>query len=246
MLRNFRVISKISLRNLVRQRRRNILLGICIAVGMSILVVTTAFTTGLTDIIFNKLMLYMTGHIRVNALESTSQLAMVIRDTPRFVDYIKKNVDGVKRIDETNSAMGRAIGNRKTALLMLIGTTKSQGEENSGDFVMDEGNFNDIFKKDLYPGMVLFKNTAKELNVKLNDLVYVKFDTIYKQPQSPAFKVVGIIKSENMFMDMGAMVDNAQIKTLLNMKPEESKGLNIVVDYPGDHARVIMEANKPN
>jgi ABC-type lipoprotein release transport system permease subunit len=243
MFRNFRVISKISLRNLVRQRRRNILLGVCIAVGMSILVVTTSFTNGLTDIIFNKLMVYMTGHIRVENTESAPTIAQVMRDTPRFVELIKKTVPGVNRIDETNAAMGRAIGNRKTALLMLIGSVKNNGDNDNGDFAMAEGNFEDIYKNDLYPGIVLFKSTANELNVKLNDLVYVKFDTIYKQPQSPAFKIVGIIRSENMFMDMAALVDNDKLKTLLNLRPEESMGLNVVVDHPGDQARIIQEAN---
>ncbi|MBN2354214.1 MAG: FtsX-like permease family protein [Spirochaetales bacterium] len=244
MLRNFRVISKISLRNLVRQRRRNILLGVCITIMMSILVVTTSFTNGLTDIIFNKLMLYITGHIRVSSTESTSSLSRVTRDTPRLIELIKENVADVQRIDETISVFGRAIGNRKTALLMLIGATQSQGEENSGDFVIDAGDFNDIFKEDLYPGVVLFKNTAKELNVKLNDLIYVKFETIYKQPQSPALKVVGIIRSENMFMDMAALMDIRKLKTFLNMKAEESMGLNVVVNHPGDRLRTILSADR--
>ena len=65
MFRNFSVISKISVRNLVRQKRRNILLGVCIVVSMAVLVLTSSFTNGLSDIIFNKLMVLMTGHITV-------------------------------------------------------------------------------------------------------------------------------------------------------------------------------------
>jgi putative ABC transport system permease protein len=244
MLRNFRMISKISLRNLVRQRRRNILLGVCIAVGMSILVVTTSFTGGLTDVIFNKLMVFMTGHIRVEPTESTSQLATVMRDTPRMKELIMTNVDGVRRIDETTMAFGRAIGNRKTGLLMLVGSDQRQTSNEGSDFVMAEGNFDDIYKTDLYPGIVLFQGTATELNVKLNDLIYVKFNTIYNQPQSPALKVVGIIRSQNMFMDMVGLMDLTKLKPLLNLKPEESQGLNIVVDYPDNRGLIMMEANK--
>ena len=244
MLRNFRVISKISLRNLVRQRRRNILLGICIAVGMSILVVTTSFTNGLTDVIFNRLMVYMTGHINVKSEESTTHLASVIRDTPRLETLVRQNVDGVKRIDEQIGAFGRAIGNHKTALLMLVGSDKNRQGDDNGDFVMAEGRFDDIYKADLYPGIIVFQSTANGLNVKLNDLIYVKFNTIYKQPQSPAFKVVGIIRSQNLMMDMVGLVDVKKLKPFLNLKPQESLGLNVIVNYPDDQMHILRDSDK--
>ena len=74
------IITKISLRNLVRQRKRNIPLGICIALSMCILIVVFAYTSGITDILFNKIMTYAFGHIRVEMTENTSQMRQVIRD----------------------------------------------------------------------------------------------------------------------------------------------------------------------
>ena len=241
-VRSVRVVSKIAFRNLVRQFRRNLLLGIGIAVSMCILVVTASFTNGLTDILFNRVMVYMTGHIRVVEDSYVSRRSDVIRDTPRFIEIIKKTVPGIKRIDVTVSAFGRSIGNGKTGMCALVGIPKDA--DFYKDTQLEAGHTEDIFKPDVFPGIILYKNAAKDINVGLNDIVTVRFDTIYGQSQAPKFKVVGLIPSENMFMDVAAFVDQDTLRQLLNMKPDESLGLNIVTDYPEDQRRVIQEANK--
>ena len=241
-MRSIRVVAKIAFRNLVRQFRRNLLLGIGIAVSMCILVITASFTNGLTDILFNKVMVYMTGHIRVIEDSYTTRRSDVIRDTPRFIETIKKTVPGIKRIDVTISAFGRSVGNGKTGLCALVGIPRD------ADFYretqLESGNPQDIFKPDVFPGIILYKNAAKDINVGMNDIVTVRFDTVYGQSQAPKFKVVGLIPSENMFMDVAAFVDQETLRGLLNLKPDESLGLNIVTAYPEDARKVIAEANK--
>ena len=240
--RSVRVVSKIAFRNLVRQFRRNLLLGIGIAVSMCILVITAAFTNGLTDILFNRVMVYMTGHIRVQEDSYVSRRSDVIRDTPRFIQIIKDTVPGIKRIDVTISAFGRSIGNGKTGLCALIGIPRDA--DFYKDTNLEAGHVEDIFKPAVFPGIIMYKNAAKEINVGLNDTVTVRFDTIYGQSQAPKFRVVGLIPSENMFMDVAAFVDQDTLRQMLNMKADESLGLNIVTDYPEDQRKIIAEANK--
>jgi ABC-type lipoprotein release transport system permease subunit len=240
--RSIRVVSKIAFRNLVRQFRRNLLLGIGIAVSMCILVITASFTNGLTDILFNKVMVYMTGHIRVIQDSYVTRRSDVIRDVPRFIQAIRTNVPGIKRIDVDIGAFGRSIGNGKTGMIYLVGIPKDA--DFYKDTNLESGHVEDIFKPDVFPGIIMYKNAAKEINIGLNDIVTVRFDTVYGQSQAPKFKVVGLIPSENMFMDVAAFVDQDTLRTLLNLKPDEALGLNIVVDYPDDQAKVIAEANK--
>jgi ABC-type lipoprotein release transport system permease subunit len=241
-LRSAGVIATISFRNLVRQFRRNVLLGIGIAVGMCILVVTSSFTSGLTDILFNKVLVYMTGHISVKMSEYTSRRADVIRDRPRFTRTIQETVEGVVRIEEVVSAFGRTIGNGKTGLAALVGIP--QDSEFYDETQLEEGNPRDIFKPDVFPGIILYKNAAKDINVRMNDIVTVRFETVYGQSQAPKFKVVGIIPSENMFMDMAAFMDIEVLRGMLNLKPDECLGLNIVVSYPQDAGKVILQADR--
>jgi ABC-type lipoprotein release transport system permease subunit len=241
-LRSLRVVTAIAVRNMVRQFRRNLLLGIGIAVGMCILVITASFTSGLTDILFNKVMVYMTGHLRVAMDSYTTRRSDVVRDVPRFIAEIKDHVPGIVRIDETVSAFGRTVGNGKTGMVALIGIPRDS--DFYKDTQLESGSTKDMFKPDVFPGIVMYKNAAKDINVKLNDIVTVRFQTVYGQSQAPKFKVVGLIPSENMFMDVAAFVDMAEMRKLLNLKPEESLGLNIVTSYPGDSQKVIKVANE--
>lgn len=241
-LRSAGVILTIAFRNLVRQFRRNVLLGLGIAVGMCILVVTSSFTGGLTDILFNKILVYLTGHITVKMNEYTTRRADVIRDKPRFVRAIEETVEGVVRIDEDVSAFGRSIGNGKTGLVALVGIP--QDSEFYDETQLEAGSPQDLFKPDVFPGIILFKNAANDINVRMNDLVTVRFETIYGQSQAPKFKVVGLIPSENMFMDTAAFVDVEVLRGMLNLKPNECLGLNVVVSYPQDARKVIAQADR--
>lgn len=241
-LRSLRVVSKIAFRNLIRQFRRNVLLSAGIAVGMCILVVTASFTSGLTDILFNKMLVYMSGHIKVVRDEYTTRRSDVIRDTDRFIKTIRENVDGIKEIDQSVSAFGRVVGNGKTGLVALVGVARDSNFYKDTD--LEAGNVRDMYKPDVFPGILLYKNAAKELNVGLNDTVTVRFQTVYGQSQAPKYKVVGLIPSSNMFMDVAAFVDRETLRSQLNMKPNESLGLQIVTTYPQDAQKVIAMANK--
>ncbi len=240
--RSAKVVMTIAFRNLVRQFRRNLLLGIGIAVSMCILVVTTSFTNGLTDILFNKIMVYMTGHIAVVEKSYTTRRSDVIRDVPRVIEAIRKTVPGIKRIDVGVAAFGRSIGNGKTGIMALVGIPRDADFYNETQ--LETGNPRDIFKPDVFPGIIMYKNAARDINVRLNDIVTVRFDTVYGQSQAPKFKVVGIIPSENMFMDVAAFVDQDTLRQMLNLKPDEAQQLSIVTTYPEDTRRVIAAANK--
>ena len=241
-IRSLRVVSKIAFRNLLRQFRRNVLLSVGIAVGMCILVVTSSFTSGLTDILFNKMLVYMSGHIKVVMDEYTTRRSDVIRDTDRFIRAIKENVDGIKEIDQSVAAFGRVVGNGKTGLVALVGVARNSNFYDDTD--LESGHTRDIYKPDVFPGILLYKNAAKELNVGMNDTVTVRFQTVYGQSQAPKYKVVGLIPSSNMFMDVAAFVDQDTLRQQLNMKPNESLGLQIVTTYPQDAQKVIEQANK--
>jgi ABC-type lipoprotein release transport system permease subunit len=240
-LRSLRVIAAIAFRNLVRQFRRNLLLGIGIAVSMVVLVVTASYTNGLTDILFNKVMVYWTGHIRVIEDSYVTRRSDVIRDKARFIDIIRASVPGIKQIDEVTTAYARALGNERTALVALIGIPKDRKDFfTAAD--MDAGNPRGIFTPGVFPGILLYKNTANDLNVRMNDIVTMRFDTIYGQAQAPKFRVVGILPSQNVFQDSGVFVDMDTLKGLLNMKPDETQALNIVTTYPQDQKKVAQAA----
>ncbi len=92
---------------------------------MCVLVVTTSFTSGLSDILFNRVLVFMTGHIAVQELQYTTRRTDVIRDKDRIIGLIKQNVEGIKSIDEGVGAFGRTIGNGRTGMVYLVGLDRS-------------------------------------------------------------------------------------------------------------------------
>jgi ABC-type lipoprotein release transport system permease subunit len=240
--RSARVVATISFRNLVRQFRRNLLLGIGIAVSMCVLVVTASFTSGLSDILFNRVLVYMTGHIGVQEMEYTTRRTDVIRDKDRIIAVIKKNVEGIKSINESVGVFARTIGNGKTGMAFLVGLDRNSDFYDQTQ--LEKGDPRDIYKPNVFPGVILYKNAARDLNVGLADIITARFQTIYGQNQAVKFKVVGIIPSENMFMDVAAFVDSEVLRRELNMGPQEVIGLEVVTDYPENSQKVIAMANR--
>lgn len=48
-----KMLLNLSLRNLLRQKRRNIMLGVAIGIGVAILTMAGSFSRGISDIMFN-------------------------------------------------------------------------------------------------------------------------------------------------------------------------------------------------
>ncbi|MCP4405972.1 MAG: hypothetical protein GY801_52855, partial [bacterium] len=125
------MLLKISLRNLFRQKRRNILLGIGIAFGMSILIISNAFAHGLSDILLNKIIKWMTGHVRVMVVEKQNEREWaIVRDNERFSKIINEHIAGDKDVSEDVSSQpgsgghkhtARALGNGAAEFIVVVG-----------------------------------------------------------------------------------------------------------------------------
>jgi ABC-type lipoprotein release transport system permease subunit len=59
------VIFNIALRNILRQKRRNLLLGIAITFGAMVLILANAFSHGITKVLFERIVKYTNGHVAV-------------------------------------------------------------------------------------------------------------------------------------------------------------------------------------
>jgi len=111
----------LSARNLLRQKRRNAMLGVAIGFGMMILVMADSFASGLSDTLLNRVIVYMTGHLEVAMMEKSKAELRVIRDKDRFLKIIRDNLDDVKEIYEAIDVYTRVIGNGKSDNSIVIG-----------------------------------------------------------------------------------------------------------------------------
>jgi ABC-type lipoprotein release transport system permease subunit len=239
------VVTKISLRNLIRQRRRNILLGICMAVSMCILVLVFAFTSGITDILFNKVLVYMSGHIRMEMNENTNHFNTIIRDTDRFKRIAEQTVDGIGEMYHEIGAFVRCLGNGKASSVVLIGMNPSDLDD---PFVQQmkilDGSVEDVLLNTEEDAVGLFKQTADDLNIKLGDTIKVRMNTFSGQVQSAVLTVRAIAESQSMFMDMVTFMREDRCRELLDMREQESIGIVMNMKSLENPASVIAKADK--
>ncbi len=235
---------KIAFRNLVRQKRRNLLLGGAIAFGMTIMIVVSSFSNGLSDSLLNRLLVNMAGHIQVTMMEKKDQKTLsVIRDEERIRTLIQKALPPKTEIKERVSTFCSVLGNGLSDNMMLSGVDKANADFedylhiSAGDFA----NFTN--GSEAYP-VILYKEKADILKVKPGDTVRIRMHTLYGQVQSATLRVVAIAGSGNPFADMTGFVPMSVMKELMDYAPWETQSFSITLHKLHKSALAIVWANK--
>ena len=212
---------------------------------MCILVVTASFTSGLTDILFNKMLVYMTGHIARG--QETQYTTPPQRRDPGHAalhQAIKENVDGDQCAStRTSSAFGRTVGNGKTGMVALVGIAEGLGFL-QGDRSWSPATPGTSTSRTCFPGIIMYKNAARDLNVSLNDIVTVRFQTVYGQARRRSSRSWGSSPPRTCSWTWPRSWTWRCCAAMLNLKPEEVLGLNIVTEYPENSQKVIAMANR--
>jgi ABC-type lipoprotein release transport system permease subunit len=228
---------QISLRNLLRQKRRNFLLGIAIAFGTLVLIMASAFSHGISEVLFNEIVVYVSGHVSLNFADNGNQFAQVFHDGPRVLDVVKKEVPEMRKVQESMGVMARAIGNGKSDNVIMVGIDLNSGDEKDAkdaekNFKMITGNFMDLGDSTIENPVVLSEVKAKYLNVKKGDIIRVRYKMVNGQDQASRITVVGIFKPANMFMSAPIFLEINDLKRISGYGPNDIGTLFISLNNP--------------
>ncbi len=236
----------LSLRNLFRQKRRNILLGIAIALGIMILVIANSFSHGISDNMFNKIMRYVTGQVTVRVNEKGKLTRELFRDKERLMNALKGE-PGVERADEAMSMFCRAIGNGKSDNVILVGADTTRGMSKEGlkeleaSFRLVEGSWKDLERTDVENPVIVSQEKARYLNVQKNDVIRLRFRNMFGQDQAERLTVVGIMKNDNIFMQPVIFLESAKTREILGYRPWETASIHLVIKDPQKNAKRIAD-----
>lgn len=223
-----RLLFRIAFRNLIRQKRRNTLLGTGIAFGVMVLFMSQSYTKGLSDLLINSFIASVFGHVQVSATEKTHRTVSIIRDKAALLGTIPKALDRVDYCWESVSTLARAVGNGSGALMLVVGV-----EKNNGAFLRTltpvDGDPRAFTQERPSPPIILYAPKAEELKVKAGDTINLKLTTIHGQIQSARMTVAAIVKPENVFMTMAGFIPLGTLKGLLGYRPWETARINIVL-----------------
>lgn len=242
------VIARISLRNLFRQKRRNILLGTAIAVGVMVMVMASSFSRGITDVLFNKIMTYVSGHIAIDFHEKGGTQTQIFRDKERIEKIIKEIVPVYETKSEAIGIFTKAIGNGKSDNVIVVNMdygaeanlTPEKQKELEESFRMVDGKWEDLKRTDIPNPGVISLEQAKELNVKMGDTVRVRFQNVFGQWQAETITIIGILKNDNAFMSTVLFVDTSNVKRMMGFRPYETAPIQINIKNPKE-AKVLAD-----
>lgn len=248
------LIFNLSLRNLFRQKRRNLLLGIGISFGMMVLVVANAFSHGLMDVLINDIVSKAFGHLVIQGSSGNSYFSM-IRDRERVEQIIRDTIkkDDILTVQESLGMFGRAVGNGEADNLAVVGINLTDEKEKNAFlydfFTLKDGNYDEFFSQKIEYPVIISIQKAKSLNVKVHDIIRVRLPMVTGQIQAAQLTVVAIVSSNNTFMDMVAFMDAKRLKHLLGYKPWESASLQVTLKNPKrtaiQYAGILREKLKP-
>lgn len=232
------LVAMISIRNLFRQKRRNILLGIAIAFGVTVLVVANSFANGITDVLLNKILVRVAGHVSIAPSEKGNMNSPIFRDKERILSIIKNNSSeyGIREVEENMGVFCRAIGNGKADNVFVVGidlskelseATRKEVEES---FKMIQGTFQDLSKKDVENPTIVSEDKAKYLRVQKGDIIRVRYTNLFMNDQAARLTVVGIVRNDNIFMQSVVFLELGNLKKLLGIRPYEIGNISITLD----------------
>jgi len=237
------LLIKLAFRNLLRQKRRNILLGSAIAFGMAVLLLANSFSHGITDLLLNKMMVQATGHIMVSANERRNRSLSIIRDRDEVINVIKDTIpaEEIKELRMDVSAFSRVIGKGDSLTSMIVGVVADH------DFLtwpsVIDGNIYDFTNSDFAAPLIISSKHAKTLGVKAGDSVNIKCTTLYNEVQTGRFFVAAIISSENALASFSMYTRLDVMRELLGYREHEAGAVKVILKDVRRTGKVIAMAD---
>jgi ABC-type lipoprotein release transport system permease subunit len=246
------LLLKLSLRNLFRQKRRNMLLGIGISFGMMILVIANSFSHGMSGVLINDIVSTTFGHLLIESSIGSNGFYTMIRDKARVMKMIHETVkkEDLRSIDESLIMEGQAVGNGTSDNIFVAGSASEKSDAAKkayfqNFFTLAQGNFDDYFSKDIEYPVIISRGKAKALNVKLHDDIRVRIPMVTGQINTAKLHVIAIADANNSLMNMVVYLDGNRAKQLMGYKPWESASLQLTLKNPQVTARKYADILYP-
>ena len=224
-------------RNILRQKRRAVLLGTAMALGTCFLVLASSFVAGISQTLFDRVMTYVAGHTSVLVGDRGYLYRTTLRGRIDLKARIAK-LPHVKRAQETMGIMCRMVGPSKGDNGILIGVDLNQKlspqelQETQDNFPMVSGSFMDLARKDVDNPAILAKPKADFLGVKAGDQLSVRYQDTRGRNQVAHLTVVGVFQPSNSFMEAPLFVSMERAKVLMDMDSLDMPYLYLTLDNP--------------
>ncbi|MCX7655608.1 MAG: FtsX-like permease family protein [Treponemataceae bacterium] len=211
---------RIALRNLSRQKKRSILLGLAIGFGIMIVTIINSIAGSFQTNVSANLAQFFSGHVFVEGVEKNERgkIAEIIRDDSPLLAAIKEAGLDSRNITRRSASAITLIfeGNRVTQ--SVYGVNFEEEILLKERLVFKQGSKEQLKVPN---AIILNEGMAKKLKVEVGDRVLAQLKTVTGQNNVGEFVVAGIMQDMGLFSSMLAYTHRTYLNELLNIKPNE-------------------------
>ncbi len=217
-------IIKLALRNLTRQKRRNVILAVAIAFGFFIVTTLDGLTSGIVANLEDLITQIEGGTVLIGGYEkikgtddNDDTLVNIIRDKEYISDVVARSGISYKSVSRFTYSTGQLIFNGKKLMSIVYGRDFAEENNLFDSFTVLDGSKELMLQSN---GIIITETTAKTLSAQVGDSVFYSTTTIYGQNTVEEFIVAAIVKGNNFFSGMTAYVNIQSLNKIVEI-PED-------------------------
>jgi putative ABC transport system permease protein len=218
---------RLAARNLLRQKRRSILLGSAIAFGVLFITLINGFTGSFVKNVGENFSHLLAGHIFVDGVEksSTGKEQFLIRDDSALMDAVGASGIEYLFLTKRSEIRGTLIFEGNGINQTIIGANWGVESYFKDRIILEEGSFDQM--KAQRQGIIISSKIAKRMQVQLGDRIIVKMQTYTGQQTAGDFTVAAISIDTGLFGSIACYANIDYVNELLNLGPGEYLTLGI-------------------
>ncbi|MCX7949731.1 MAG: FtsX-like permease family protein [Treponemataceae bacterium] len=211
---------RIALRNLSRQKKRSILLGLAIGFGIMIVTIINSIAGSFQTNVSANLAQFFSGHVFVEGVEKNERgkTAEIIRDDSAILAAIKDAGLDSRNITRRSAAAVTLIFEGTRTTQSVYGVNFEEEVLLQERLVFKQGSKENLQAPN---ALILSEGIAKKLKVEVGDRLLAQLKTVTGQNNVGEFVVAGIMQDMGLFSSMLAYTHRRYLNELLNIKPNE-------------------------
>lgn len=220
---------RIAFKNLMRQKKRTIMLGGAIAIGIMVIILINSATTGLVASAKENFSHFFAGHVYINAVEKTGseRVIRILRDDAFLKESIEECDINYSGLSIRSSFSGKLIFGKKGIGQMVIGIDFSEEASFKDHLILTQGKLDNL---DNPNALILSGKMAEKLNAEVGDTILAKMTTVTGQQNVGEF-ILAVITADSGFLgSMSAYAHLKYVNYLLNLAPGEYQTMNIFLE----------------
>lgn len=226
--------ANIALRNLGRQKKRSLLLGLAIAFGFMIITIVLSLTAGAAKNTKDNIVQLAAGHIFVSQ--------EIKRESGKIVDRMDSDEEvllaieaaeiPVTKITYRSVARTTLIFNSQEKRQMVTGVDWNFEADLRDQLLLLEGSVEDTINT--RNGFILAESVVKDLNLSLGDELLVRNKTATGQENVGELILTGIMADSSFFPGIYSYANKAYLNELLNLPEDAFQSISISIPDLGD------------